>query len=561
MKLGYELFVAWRYLRAPSLTRRGKGATITFVAGMVLALLGVGALIWASTMAPLDPGEIYDGATDWKGGVRIAGIVTLAVGVLVAVFGFLHHLQSIFTTISTYGVFLGVTALVIVLSVMNGFEEDLRKKILGSSAHILVTKEHGAFTEWRDVMAKVKGFCAEDTCVEASSPYITSEVVVAANSNHSGVIIKGVDPETVGLVTDLERNLEDPGALGRLWPLSPEGEPLKPDADAAPQPAPQPTPDAGVPDGDDDEEPIDFSVQRKLPDAGVRDPLVDRPLDPFDPDNLRRRPLSPDPRVQSLDGIIVGRELMRNLHLYVGQEVLVVSPLGKDTPAGQVPRTRPFRVAGVFYSGMYEYDSKFVYVSMPALQKFLTAGDEVTGVEIKVSDMDDTGRVVAGLQHKLGSDYRVADWKELNRSLFAALKLEKMVMFGILANIIVIACLSIILNLIMVVVEKAREIAILKSMGASNMGIMLVFVSEGLYIGLIGTIFGLLVGVNACASVQHFGWGLDANVYYINVLPVAMDPFAIAMVAVAGVGISVLATLYPSYVATKLKPVDGLRYQ
>jgi lipoprotein-releasing system permease protein len=193
----------------------------------------------------------------------------------------------------------------------------------------------------------------------------------------------------------------------------------------------------------------------------------------------RPRPLRPDPRVSALDGLLVGRELAKNLRLYEGEEVEVISPLGKDTPAGQVPRTRSFRVAGIFFTGMYEYDAKFVYASIPALQGFLGTDDEVSGIELKVSNIDKTRPLVARVQASLGDGYRVKDWQEINRSLFAALKLEQIAMFLVLTIITLVASFSIVSNLIMVVIEKAREIAILKAMGASDAAIMRVFVPRG----------------------------------------------------------------------------------
>jgi lipoprotein-releasing system permease protein len=267
-----------------------------------------------------------------------------------------------------------------------------------------------------------------------------------------------------------------------------------------------------------------------------------------------------DAQLGSLDGILVGKELAKNLHLYLGQEVEVVSPIGKDSPTGQVlPRVRSFRVAGTFFTGMYEYDVKSVYVSMPALQRFLSLGDEVTGIEIKASDMDATGPLVDTIRQALGPQYRVQDWKELNRSLFSALKLEKFMMFSILAIIILVASFSIVSNLIMVVVEKAREIAILKSMGSSSWAVMRVFVLEGLYMGVLGTVIGILNGTLYCWAIKRFGLPLDPDVYYIDKLPVAMEAAAIGAVTLAGLLISAAATIYPAYVGAQLRPVDGLR--
>lgn len=588
---GFEWFVAWRYLRE----RDRKASRAPFIVGMTLVTLAA-ALFFAAykTKAP-HPAALHLGATNWKQIYEGAGLGAMVLGVLVAVFGYLYMMQSIFTTISTFGVFLGTWALVIALSVMNGFEVDLRQKILGSNAHVLVSKKAGggAFLEWRAIEQQLDGVPG----VVAHTPYLTSEVVIAANSNYSPAIIKGIMPKTVGKVTDLERNLEKDAKLSRLWPILSDGgvgEYMLPDGGREPDAAGEPDAsedeveiDAGP---EDDEPPPDFSggtatepepatepetepepAAEPEPDDEYVPPIFDGDASVDEtpdagvpsviPKGKKRKGSGLDPRVSELDGILVGKELAKNLRLYVGQEVQVVSPIGQDTPTGQVPRVKNFRVAGSFYSGMYEYDTRFSYVTLPALQRFLSLGDEVTGIEIKVADINDTGGVVAALQSRLGDAYRVQDWKELNRNLFSALKLEKIAMFLVLTIIILVASFSIISNLIMVVVEKAREIAILKGMGASDPGIMRIFMIEGLYIGLLGTGFGITIGVATCWALERFGLPLDPDVYYINKLPVAMDFFAVAMVAFAGVAISFIATIYPSYVAARLRPVDGLRYE
>jgi lipoprotein-releasing system permease protein len=560
MQLPFELFVAWRYLRE----RGRRSGVVTIEAGVLCLLAALALMVIVGQYAHLHPYELSIEQGERLFAMKIAALASFVVGVLVIVFGVFHALQSIFTTVSTYGVFLGTAALVIVLSVMNGFETDLRQKILGSNAHMLIARAEGDFTDWREVQQKLDGVCAGGSCVVAHTPYVSSEVAVSANANYRAVIIKGIDPRSVGRVTNLERYMTT-GDVTRVWPLDAKGNVVEPATPITPA-APPPTGDDAPPVGED-APPEDFSGGAAAADAGADDsPPEDfsggadaaAPEPPLPP--RRPRPLRPDPRVLALDGMLVGRELARDLRLYEGEEVEVISAQSTVTPAGEVPRTKAFRVGGVFFTGMFEYDAKLVYVSIGALQRFLGLGDAVTGVEIKVSDIEVTDVLAAELRKKLGPDYVVKDWQELNRGLFTALKLEQIVMFLILTIIILVASFSIVSNLIMVVVEKAREIAILKSMGSSDGSVMRIFIAEGLYIGTLGTVFGLVVGLGSCWAIGRFGLPISSEVYYIEKLPVAVQPWSIVAIAFAGVLISVLATVYPAWVGARLRPVDGLRH-
>jgi lipoprotein-releasing system permease protein len=259
-------------------------------------------------------------------------------------------------------------------------------------------------------------------------------------------------------------------------------------------------------------------------------------------------------------GIIIGAELAKNLRVYVGDDVNVIAPLGGMSPAGPIPKQRAFRVAGIFYSGMYEYDTKFAYVTIPAAQRFLGLDDEITGIELKVRDLEVATPLALKLAALLkGRGFQVADWKQMNSNLFSALKLEKVVMFIVLTFIVLVASFSIITNLIMVVLQKVREISALKTMGATHKAMMRVFLYAGVYIGVIGTLVGVLTGVGVCLFIGSVGLPLDPEVYYISQLPVRMNPPDIALVAFAGVMLSFLATLYPSQLAARLHPAEGLR--
>jgi len=220
----------------------------------------------------------------------------------------------------------------------------------------------------------------------------------------------------------------------------------------------------------------------------------------------------------------------------------------------------------VFYTGMYEYDLKYVYVTIDTLQDFLNR-EGVDGIEVRISNPDDTGRFVdsttsPGLISKaLGPGYRAADWRELNRSLFAALSIEKIGMFIVLGIVILVASFSIVGNLIMVVVEKAREIALLKTLGASDTGVMQLFAIQGLMIGLIGTVLGIATGLLACWAGKRFGIPLNPDVYYIDKLPVNVDAGDFFLVTIAALTICTLSTIYPARAAARIRPVDGLRYE
>ncbi|HEU4728939.1 MAG TPA: ABC transporter permease, partial [Kofleriaceae bacterium] len=533
------------------------------------------------------------------------------------------------------------------LSVMSGFESDLREKILGSNAHLQITREDGDFLEWRDVKARIDQMPG----VVASTPYAVSEVVVAANNTGMNVIIKGIDPKTVGKVTDLVSDLDDRDAMKRLDPITSDTHDLRvpqhPRTGRVIDPPPEDMPTPG--------DPIDFSVPEPGPGAGgdhhgsgdgssgggsgedgdgsgstaprtERPPLlsgeVDKLLDedraqgriaarldhagssaahhaattegrpvvdpppadlvtsdappadysrpddstdatikvidiPFDAPSLSRR-------TQALPGILVGRELVKQTHLYTGEEVRVVSPLSDpsnpDATGTPIPFNRDYRVAGIFYTGMYEYDLKYVYVTLDSLQDFLDRGDAVDGIEVRVTNPDDTDAFVAEFQARFGPGYRVQDWKELNRSLFTALKLEKIAMFLVLGIVILVASFSIVGNLIMVVVEKAREIALLKTLGASDIGVMQLFAIQGLMIGLIGTVLGVGTGLLGCWAGKRFGLPLNPDVYYIDRLPIHIEPMSVLAAASAGILISIAATLYPAVVAARVRPAAGMRH-
>ncbi len=557
---------------------------------------------------------------------------------------------SIITLIAVGGVALGVTALIVVLSVMGGFTEDLTSNILGARAHVVIQDgEHRPMPEAGDLADEA----LTHERVVGASPFIESEVMVSSRTNLSGVILRGIDTERVGDVSDLLQDIEQ----GRLEYLeddsellaeleggerrdyeevreklqldsdieveAPDGDPAAPDM---PGGFPSPDPPAEG-DGDDlelpsiDEEPgdpaspMDDDEQLELPsiegDSGDSAPAIDDdaelelpsidgkdaqeevaeeeqgvedsdviaeasggmpPIfdDAMEESDLPALPSMEDPASEAgpsgqqwetsgVPGIIVGSELATSLRVGLGDEVNVVTPRGEIGPTGPIPRSRPFRVVGVFRSGMYEYDANHAYTAMGDAGRLFDY-DGATGVELRAEDVDDSVTIAEDLRQQMGDQFLILDWQEMNSSLFFALRLERIAMFIVLTFIILVASFSIVAMLIMIVIEKAREIAILKSLGASNGGIMRIFMFQGLVIGVVGALFGLGAGLGICYYLEEVGIPLDSEVYYISTLPVDVNSVEVVAVVACAIIISFLATLYPSYQAARLNPVEGLRY-
>ncbi|MFZ5443651.1 MAG: FtsX-like permease family protein [Myxococcota bacterium] len=444
------------------------------------------------------------------------------------------------TFVSVMGVGVGVMALIIVLSVMSGFEADLQKKILGTNSHGVVMKYAPEMPDWEEVLAKVEKVRG----IAGATPFILNEVMISSEGNISGSMIKGIDPKTVGRVTDLPDYLlpggklewlDDPSRITRrhLGDRNALDEPLFDDRPATVEPR-KPEKKQENPGG--------------VPDI-ERDPLLELP--------------SPEKEAAAdvvLPGIIIGRELAASLKVVVGDRVNVVSPLGGELgPQGPMPKSRPFRVAGIFYSGMYEYDSKFVYIQLKEAESFFNIKG-ATGIEVKVTDVDNARGTMKAVYDTLqGYPYRTKDWGEMNRNLFAALRLEKLVMGIILSIIVIVAAGLIVATVIMLVLEKRKEIAVLKALGVPDGGIVKIFLMEGLQIGVAGGVLGLISGLAWCVFIERVGIKLDPQVYYIPALPVRIEPFQTALSVVIAILVTFLASIYPALQASEVEPVDGLK--
>lgn len=397
---------------------------------------------------------------------------------------------SIITFISTAGVTLGVMALIIVLAVMTGFERDLKEKILGTNAHLVIIRSGAPMDNYKNIMEQLKRLPG----VEAATPFIYNQVMLSTGRNVSGVVLRGIEPTSDKMVTRLSAAIVQ-GSMDTLDPVT----------------------------------------------EGTAEP-----------------------------GIMIGRELAKHLNLALGDRVNVVSPSGTITPLGMMPKLKPFRVSGIFNTGMFEYDSTLAYVSIKQAQRFFDLSDTVTGIQLKVTDVYATTELSKKINHEFGPELYARDWMQMNRNILFALKTEKVVMFIILTLIVLVAAFGIASTLFMVVMEKTRDIAILKTMGARSSSIMKIFVFEGLLIGVVGTALGVLSGLLISYNLEliidivqrvtgkNF---FSKEIYYLDHFPSHVVMSDVLAISVTAILISFIATLYPAWQASRMLPAEALRYE
>ena len=499
---------------------------------------------------------------------------------------------SMGTFFAVLGVALGVAGLATAMSVTGGFRKEFRDKVLGVNAHVLVLKRSSYFGEYREMigdMEKVPG-------VIGVAPFtIHPMMVTRGDRTATGVLLKGVDPERMKKVLDLPKHMVAGSFKGLRLPGAKPPDSRReqithstfPD-EAADETATKPIdPDADLFDQIEDmlENASDAGKLTQAKDAALvgKDPnaltlSAGAPVGSIVPeggyqselpdDDVLPSELAVDPCAKNetvLPGIILGTTLGENLRAKVGDCVQVTSPtigFSFSNDSIRAPVAKQFRVIGLFYAGFDQYDSKLVYTDLYEAQAFSDSGDSVTGLEMRVSDIDHATDIAADISKRLGQGlHYTMDWEELNHGLFTALRIQQILMSAVLALIIIVAAFTVIATLIMVVLDKKKEIAVLKAMGATDSAILRVFLYQGMIIGAVGGVLGLGLAVGVCQGLLKYALPLDPKVYFISHLPVDVRPFDFALVGLFAVVVCLMATLWPALHASRLRPAEAFREQ
>ena len=431
---------------------------------------------------------------------------------------------GVITGISILGVAAGVASLIVALAINNGFRQDLQARLLGSTAHIsLLRVESDGMRDWRPLLDKL----SKQPHVVAAAPAIYEQVLISRGPRARGAVLKGMLPQYERKVSDLLKTV----TLGSAAALeeAPAGAAGKSDITSSKTNASATTADKSV-----------RSTQPQSPDdlTGVRQ------------------------RVAAMPPIILGKDLAEEIGATVGSVVLVTSPQGELTPFGMVPKYIRFHVAGIFNSGFFDYDSSWAFIRLSDAQQLFGLGDVISVIQFKLDDIYLAGNVARQLEQAAGHGFMATSWMEQNKPLFRALRLERLVTFITIGLIVFVAALNILISLIMMVMEKTKDIAVLMSLGTRKAQIRRVFIAQGVLIGVIGTAIGLVLGYSISWAGGHYHFiSLSPEVYSIDYVPFAPRLMDGVIVALVSIGVSFVATIYPSWSAARILPAEALRYE
>jgi lipoprotein-releasing system permease protein len=407
---------------------------------------------------------------------------------------------GVITVISVIGVAAGVASLIIALAITNGMRRDLQERLVGSTAHVMLMRVSAdGMRDWRPLLERLRAL----PHVTAAAPALYEEVLISRGAKSAGALVDGIIPADQRTVSDLLQSVKK-GSAKDLEPVA--------------------------------------ASQTQVSES--------RPGAPY------------SVAAQAVPPIVIGKDLAEAIGAEVGDTVLVTSPQGELTPLGLVPRYQRYTVTGIFNSGFYQYDSSYAFIRLADAQRLFSEPDLISAISFKVDDMYQAAAVGREIEQAAGSGFETTNWMEQNRELFRALRLEQIGTFIVLALIVCVAALNILIALTMMVMEKTRDIAVLMSFGVSETQVRRIFLLQGLLISVIGTVLGLIVGYALSWVGGHYRFiQLDPSVYSIDYLPFAPRVIDAVIVAAVSLGVSLVATLYPSSSAAKVLPAEALRYE
>jgi lipoprotein-releasing system permease protein len=441
---------------------------------------------------------------------------------------------GIITGISIAGVAAGVASLIVALAVNNGFRQDLQQRLLGSTSHIsLMRVADDGIKDWPPVLDRL----SKQPHVVAAAPAIFEQVLISRGPRAHGAVLKGVIPSYERKVGDLLSSVKE----GSATALEDSSSPSSKSSGAATRAASAgSTPAGSTPES----KPAGRSARSTQADGS--------------PDSL----VGVQQRVAAMPPIVLGKDMADNLGATVGSVVLVTSPQGELTPFGMVPKYSRFRVVGIFNSGFFDYDSSWAFARLSDAQQLFGLGDLISVIEFKIDDIYEAPEIAAHLKQEAGRGFDTTNWMEQNKALFHALRLERLVTFITIGLIVFVAALNILISLIMMVMEKTKDIAVLMSVGTRKGQIRNVFMAQGVLIGVIGTAIGLILGYSIAYAGGHYHIiSLSPEVYSIDYVPFAPRLMDGVLVTLVAVGVSFVATVYPSWSAARVLPAEALRYE
>jgi lipoprotein-releasing system permease protein len=439
---------------------------------------------------------------------------------------------GVITAISVVGVTAGVASLIIALAINNGFRQDLQARLLGSTADVqLMRVQSDGIRNWPSLLDRL----SHEPHVRAASPAIYEQVLISRGARASGGYLKGVVPQYERGVSELLQSVKV-GSADALNEQAITGN--QQSAVSSQQNA---------------------SARDKQSAPSLNSEMRNEESETTNPADSIKAVQS---RIAGYPPIILGKDMADQLGATVGSIVLVTSPQGELTPFGLVPKYSRFRVVGIFQTGFFDYDNAWALTSLSAAQSLFALGDLVSVIEFKIDDIYKAAQVGSELQDAAGRGFMTTNWMEQNRAVFRALKLERLVTFITIGLIVFVAALNILISLIMMVMEKTKDIAVLMSMGARRRQVRRIFIAQGMLIGVIGTIFGLVIGYGLSYLGGHYHWiSLSAEVYSIDYVPFAPRVVDGVIVAAVSLLISLLATVYPATSAARIYPAEALRYE